>query len=390
MDFSFKTLWLPAACTAVFGAWVLARFVKLSWPAALAVSSSKAAIPFLYFLNYFQPGWLLLDDMSYYVGGIRLFYKGNNPFLMLFTPDGPTRLFALGGGQHILYYWYNLLAVYLFGPIYSSPVFLNVASTFIAGAILYKLVLASDFEERYARWLTILFLLHWDLLSWSSFVNLKDTLILTLTIAAIYAGQELVHTRKLRYGLLLAFAMCCFWYIRFYIPVLVTVAFALWFVLTIRGWASLLGVSLALLGFYLSLPSNYSEGAERIGGGDVWHGLLYMFLSPRPWAVSPEYSFIMPASVLHWILFGPAVMGAINLYTKSRKFRLSAALYLVTIFFFALLPVSQTPRHRLHVLWVLAWAQFDFFWHLGSRKAFWGERISATAAHGRALLGAKT
>src|SRR6266566_1826856 len=178
---SFKTLWLVAVCTALFGAWILARFVRLNWPAALAISCLKAAIPFVYFLEYFRRGWMRLDDVSYYGGGLTLLYKGNNPFLIFFTADGRAELFKLAGGQHVLYYWYNLLAAYLFGPLYASPVFLNVASTFISGAFLCKMVLASGFEERYARWLVVFFLLHWDLLSWSSFLNLKEPLVLMFT-----------------------------------------------------------------------------------------------------------------------------------------------------------------------------------------------------------------
>jgi len=106
--------------------------------------------------------------------------------------------------------------------------------------------------------------------------------------------------------------------------------------------------------------------------------------------VDPDYSFIMPASVLHWIFFAPALIGAVGLCARNRNYQLSAILYLVTACFYAFVPEILTPRHRLHILWVLVWAQFDFLWYLGSREPFWAELPFRTAARGKALRGTNT
>ena len=103
--------------------------------------------------------------------------------------------------------------------------------------------------------------------------------------------------------------------------------------------------------------------------------------------MDPDYSFIMPASVLHWIFFAPALIGAVGLCARNRNYQLSALLYVGTVCSYAFAPEILTPRHRLHVLWVLVWAQFDFFWYLGSREPFWAKLPFRTAARGKVLPG---
>ncbi len=141
-------LWLPALSVAIFGAWVMVRLMKTGRLLALSLALLKVVIPLLYFAYFFRSGWTLVDDLTYFEQARLLLLKGNNPFLILFTQDGRERLFSIAGGQHILYYWWNLLAVYLFKPVYSAPVFLNVATTFISAAILFRIARLSGRARR--------------------------------------------------------------------------------------------------------------------------------------------------------------------------------------------------------------------------------------------------
>src|SRR5581483_1368055 len=92
----------------------------------------------------------------------------------------------LSEGYHVLYTWWNLLAQHLFGQHYYSSVFLNVLSTFVSGFVFVRILRLLNFPTAYQRGALIFFLLHWDVLVWSSFVNLKDILVMTLTVGASY------------------------------------------------------------------------------------------------------------------------------------------------------------------------------------------------------------
>src|SRR5215471_11858148 len=149
MAVPLDALWLPALFVILFGTIVSVRLIRLNLPGALLLALVKASIPFVYFGYYSNRAWHLLDDMTYYEVGRLLLAKGNNPFLIIFTVDGRGQLFSLAGGNHVLYYWWNLFAAYLFGPYYSSPVFLNVAMTFVSGALICRIARVTGCSERY-------------------------------------------------------------------------------------------------------------------------------------------------------------------------------------------------------------------------------------------------
>jgi len=355
-------LWLPALCVAMFGAWVLVKFVKLSRWSALLLGVIKAAIPFVYFAYYYDRSWNLVDDVAYFMGADRLMASGQNPLLSLFTQAGRDQLMAITGGRHFLYTWWNLLALYLFGTVYSSPIFLNVATTFVSAALMFKIVRASGCDEKYAKWLSIFFLLHWDILCWSSFVNLKDTLVLMLTVVAVYSGMRFVQTRKIRHAVILAGVVFAFLWIRFYIPVLLLTCLAAWAVFVAKRFKKILLMVIALAGVLIVFPAGAFQTFQQMHKGEWIYGPIQMALSPQPWAIVPEYSFLLIPSICHWVFFVPGLVAGVWLFRKNPAFRF-AAIYLVTVvFFYGLLPDVRGVRERFQVSWVLAWVQFDFLW----------------------------
>ena len=90
-------------------------------------------------------------------------------------PDGVVRLGVVAGSTHILYGWYNLLAITVFSPHYHAPVLLNVLMTFVAAAFLSDILRELEFGERYRRGCVVFFLLHWDLVVWTSFLNRRTS-----------------------------------------------------------------------------------------------------------------------------------------------------------------------------------------------------------------------
>jgi hypothetical protein len=372
-------LWLPALFVILVGSAVSVRLLRISLPAALALGLVKASVPFLYFGYFSNSAWHLMDDIKYYEMGRLLLAKGSNPFLIFFSWSGREQLFSVAGGMHILYYWWNLLALYLFGPYYSSPVFLNVAATFVTAAFMAAMARGIGCSETYAKYLGVFFLLQWDLLAWSSVVNLKDTLVLLLTVAAIYFGMQAAQQRQLRYLALLAIPLYALRWIRFYVPMLLCMAAVLWAAVTLRGWKRISLILFSVAGGLAMLHITSAEPiAEQYLRGNWLYGVVRFLFTPLPWSIGPGYSFLTIPMILHEAMIVPAIVVGIRLAQKSVGFRFIALYCLVVILFYGHVPIRQGPRERLQVCWILAWGEFECFWQVVHAALGWrSERIAS-------------
>ena len=97
-------------------------------------------------------------------------------------------------------------------------------------------------------------------------------------------------------------------------------------------------------------------------------GLIHFSLTPQPWSIEDNYSFLLLPSIIHWILFVPVLLAARILWQKSLLSRLLLIYLLMVIIFYALIPELQGPRHRVQIIFVIAWMQFHFLW-IFTRKA---------------------
>src|SRR5262249_18312817 len=143
------------------------------------------AIALIYFADFYDGRWDFLDDFIYAQQGADLIAAGYNPISALVTAHGRERMFTRSTGVHILYPWSHLRAEYGFGQSYRAAVFLNVLLTFVVGSATARMLEDFGFSRRYVRGFLILFLLHIEVLLWSSIVNLKDILILALAAPAL-------------------------------------------------------------------------------------------------------------------------------------------------------------------------------------------------------------
>src|SRR5439155_4300349 len=159
----------------------LARRI-IGLPTALLAAGLKVSVPLTYFAWSYDGSWNILDDLSYLEWGMHVLDYGFDPLTVFFYPEGRLALFNVSGGPHIIYPWWNMLAIWLFGEHYFSPVLLNVGLTFLAGYFLDRIVHLIGFEKSYRQAFFLFFLFHWDIIAWSSFLNLKDTLVMTLTV----------------------------------------------------------------------------------------------------------------------------------------------------------------------------------------------------------------
>lgn len=333
----------------------------LSMPAALFVSFIKSSIPVVYFSWFFTGKWTFFDDLDYIKSAIYMLDAGYNPVSALFSSDGVIALESLTGGQHILYDWWNTLAMYTFGVHYYAPVFLNVILTFIAAMFLNKTLHVMEFGKQYRTWFLLFFLLHIDVVVWSSFVNLKDILVMTLTVINLYFAIKFINTFKVRYIILLGLMMYVFYWIRFYVPVLTLSVIAFWMLTNWKSNKKFLLIPLALIALFMMLPElGANLGALNPSG--LMYGVIRFALTPQPWSVSDEYSFLLIPSYLNWIFFVPALLGGIMMYKKNKQTRLFLYYLLAVFLLYSVFPAEQGPRHRLQVIFIFAWMQFHFIW----------------------------
>jgi len=343
----------------------------LSFPMAMTVSLIKVILPFLYFSFFFNKEWVLIDGVRYFLAGQNLLSEGYTP-LSVFDEEALFYSMSAGGGQHILYDWYNLIAQWLFGESYASPVFMNVGTTFISALLLYRLAEQFRFPRAYCTGLFVFFLLHWELLSWSTVANLKDTVVLLLTIGTVYAAVRLAAERKLRHGLLLLFQLFLFYWLRFYVPLLMMVAIMIYMFIANSGRRRLYMVAMAVVvvgGYGAAMGvGEIMAGVGRLSlGTGMLAGTVKVMVIPRPWSLDIEYTFLLFAAILHWVFFIPAVAGAVLLWRSTPGYRPILIYLMVALLFYGAFEELQGARQRVQVLFVYAWAQYHFLWVLFQR-----------------------
>jgi hypothetical protein len=332
----------------------------------------KFAVPVAYFAWFADGRWMLIDDVVYLRQGLALASAGYDPVSVLLSRAGLQQLIVLSEGLHILYGWFNLVAVYLIGPWYFSPVLLNVFVSCISGRVLWGFARDAGFGPRYRTGLTAFFLLHWDVLAWSSFVNLKDTVIVLLTLLLLRALARF-QARLARRDLLVALAVSfVFLWIRFYVPAVAGAAVVLRSLATggvvaRHRWITLGIVAIAMGGMFWVMGPRWLPLLStrlELEPWSVGQGLVRMLLTPQPWSVSRGNDFLLLPSILHVVAFVPALIGGLWLWQRSPMLRLPLVYSLLILLLFSTFPAQQGPRHRLQVVFMLVWAQYTFAWQL--------------------------
>lgn len=332
---------------------------------ALVVATAKIALPLAHFrLGLFDiAAWRLLDDVKYVEEAASL--RGA---LLGGAPDAASQLFDVAEGHHVGYYVWNVLAQTLFGEHYFAAVFLNVVLTCVAARGVLRLLELVGLARGYALAFAVFFLLHWDVLAWSSFFNMKDPVVMTLSVWLFVWGLELVL--KARPQALVGFLAIAgiLYFFRWYVPVLVTGALGLWGVSHLRGWRRnvLLLLGLAVL---VAIPLHGRFPRELLQPTGLFAGFFKFAMTPRPWGMSEGYRFLLLPSALHWFLAPLALLGGLNLWRRYPRAR-PLLLYVLLVFcFYAMVPRLHGPRHRFQCVFVLAWLQFHGLYG-GLRQAF--------------------
>ncbi len=333
---------------------VLVRRIGIGW--TLAVAGVKALF-FLVHFGYLDDGsWRVMDDVTYHAEAARMLAQGIGPWSALTTAHGLVELVYVSGGQHVAYFWWNLLAQSLLGDHYFAPVAFNIVLMALAAAGLHRILDLVGAGRRFATGAVVFYSLHWDVLVWSNCFNLKDSMVAALTLWMLVSWIRFQRKPGLRPALALAAIAVCLTYVRFYVPLLLVVAAGLHAALALRGWRRQAVLGVACVGFLLGPAVAVYAGS--IHPGLALTGTVRFLFTPRPWGITSNYAFLLLPSVLHWLMAPLLAYGLWLLWKRLPDLRCVLIYGAVVVAFYACVPELQGPRHRFQIVFLLALAQY--------------------------------
>lgn len=327
---------------------------------ALFIILFKYSVFCIYFLFWsrYRPV-LLSDDYNYFHESLSVFHSGAGKLSYIFTERGHYEMIIAAGGAHYGYYIFNYLAFVFFGPYYYSPVLLSVFVTLISAVLIFKTLELSHFKRVFLVSFFIFFSCHWDVIAWSSFVNLKDNLVTLGMTTTIYIYVYFYRKGFSIWGfVLLLLVLFLFQFVRFYYSYFLIVTGILYFsLIQIRKINTnvtdfLIKFSILVLlpiGFYMIFISLYAGRIDRIGPRtNVFIGAIRYFVTPAPFNIDTSYSYLLISSLFHW-LFLPVL--PIGLYYFLRRYFYDLMPYLILFImiciFYGSFAELQGPRHRV-------------------------------------------
>ena len=315
----------------------------------------KFLLPFTYFAIWADGSWFIGgDDSAYLQAGIVLLDTGMDPFSILINSEA-RQLFS--SPSLAVYQWWNMAWMYFIERAYYAPVLANVFVSVLSGYIFYNILQVIGFPKIYREGFLVFFLLHWDTVAWTSFLNLKEPLVIFAMLLLIRSALNLERKEKLWIGIIGVLGCTMFFQgIRFYFPVLIGIAYVIYFIWRSRKITVALTVLfLAALAAWILLADFIPLIRQLVSPAEVGSGIARVLLSPIPWRITDPATYLTPGSVLHWILLPCAVFSGWQFIRRPDETRFLVLVLVIGLTFYALVPRIGSPRHRapLMALWCL-------------------------------------
>ena len=245
----------------------------------------------------------------------------------------------------------------LWGNGYYVPVFFNVVFTALATLYLFKLLNLSGFRVKISRIMALYFCIHLSVIAWSSFMNVRDSLVLLLTVLMFYFIRALSAEFKLRFIFAIFFVVILFIFVRSYIPFLI-LAIEGSFILFSFRYSRKLRILILVFGCFLW----YFYGSRIVLSGlphvrfdlSVPSNLLKMLVTPAPWQVSSKYGFLILDALQHWVLFPFMLLGALYGFMKHPNLRSLFIYAALLILLYAVVPGQTGVRYRFQLIFIIA------------------------------------
>lgn len=360
MDFSssapfsiIELLW-PAATIAVAGFFICLWGTRsLFWSTFIALA--KSGIFFVYYAFLFDGTFTFLDDWNYFNKGQILLSQGVS-FVNMLTHLPELNVQA--NGQHFIYYLYNADAFRIFGPEYYAPVALNVLLTFFSAGLMASVArVGLNLPHRLADWLFVFYVLHPDVVVWSTIMNGKDTLVATGTAMALFAFSQAELGRYKRAVLLVVFVGCMLLFLRFYVPLILLVALMAALISSVSGRRSpllwlLTGLGFVGVFFVIGGVAGLGDALARLEEKYVnpLFGAVRFLLTPIPFNTMREYAFLDYPQVFHWAFMPFLGYGIFQVWKRATLTSRSVVIYfLMMLLLYGMFEELQGPRHRVQL-----------------------------------------
>lgn len=350
------TIWITSVLLALF-------FVRLPAVWSITVPTLKTLLFMGYFLFLYDGTWSFQDDYQYLGHAKTAFAYGYDPITLL-SSGGFEFLTGITSGKHILYPYWTILSCWIFDLSYSSPVAMNIILTFVGAGLIKRLALEYIADIRYANGLAVFWLIHPELLSWSTVSNCKDVMVVVLFLQlawglVIFSAKD---GRRMKGILIASTAVLALLFLRYYLPVIVLSSFAL---AKMGFYISLKKIVLAVLAVGIALflaPSGVLlHLLQELRPSGMGFRLFHFVLQPLPWNIEAGYSFLTLSAIFHWVALPFAVIG---LYGMRRspvvKFLLVFGAFIILMA--AAVPILETIRHRLQINILYVWGAWHFVW----------------------------
>lgn len=340
---------LSVGLTLVVGALVLGLIVPRS--IAITIMTIKLLLVVLYFVYFADGSWFYGgDDSGFFERGLKLYETGRNP-ITIWT-HGEAYHLKIANPSLSLIYFHNYLSLWLFGPYYHSPILLNLILSNITVLFLARILAEVYRERRISTFFVTFASLHWTTLVWHSFLNLKEPFVALLLSGLVYLIL-ILRRKKVLASMALVFFVLLSQRIRFYLPVFVFggILFAQIQPLVRAALRKPLLVGAATMLFLITVGVfAQSEVRLFIKLADLPgfpYEVIHFVLQPAPWKITEPAGYLQLPSILHWIMFVPALIGGYALWQKGFGGRVVVGTVVAGIAFYGLIDVIASTRHRM-------------------------------------------
>jgi len=355
---------LAALGIMVLGTLVLSMVVRKE--IALGLMFIKVTIVVVYFCGFADGAWFYGgDDTGIFERGMQLASTGRSP-ITIWTHHH-TAYLARSRDSLILIYLHNYLAIYFMGAYYYAPILLNVLLTSVTVACLAKVIRNICDDPRYVTYFVIFASLHWSVLAWSSFLNLKGPTVTCLLSIALLAITNMPRNMVANCMALLA-TLYLMTKVRFYFPAFVLGGLAIERLSIV--WGNFPSYKVVLLLISGVIVVAYIVDSEIVLFFKMSNFIrfpyefLHFILQPMPWRITEPASYLFLPSILHWIMFVPTIIGGLMIWRIHRTGRVIVGIVVAGAMFYGLVSAIASTRHRMPFDIVIIVMQYHFIWHV--------------------------
>jgi hypothetical protein len=331
------------------------KLVFKSIPISLSVAFIKTGFYLIFFLFFFNKNNFAFPDAITYARDVKFLFENYTLIELILNSQQTIILFSQG---HPFYYYWSYVSFLVFGSYIHSPIVLNILSTFLGSYYIYKISSKYFYiSNKNSILLSVIYCLHWEVLPWSSFFNLRDILIQVNILALIYYLLKIFNRLRLNIIIKLAITLFILKYLRQH---LVYIFFLTVFLITFLNlkkinlkiyliiFFSMLCVFLYNLKYFYLLFQNWYERFDFNYGIEI----IRLLLSPLPnvQTVYNGYGFLVIGSIINIITLPFLLLGIIYSFKNNLRNAFILFIFFLTILFvIGSYDNVQGPRQRLMI-----------------------------------------